>query len=212
MNNPTLSELCPICHHGSKPFFQDTHLKCENCRGIFMRKELLLSGEEEKQQYLTHLNDVHDTRYQTFVKPIVDAVLDNFGPLHRGLDFGAGTGPVISWLLSQQGYQIREYDPFFYPYPEILKEQYDYIVACEVVEHFYHPDREFALLKKLLRKGGMLFIMTLLYDDSIDFGRWFYKNEETHVFFYQAETVRWLQEKFDFSGLTIEKRLISFRN
>jgi 2-polyprenyl-3-methyl-5-hydroxy-6-metoxy-1,4-benzoquinol methylase len=176
-----------------------------------MRKELLLSGEEEKQQYLTHLNDVKDSRYQNFVRPIVDAVTAHFGPQHKGLDFGAGTGPVISWLLAQRGYEIVQYDPFFYPFPETLQREYDYIVACEVVEHFYHPEREFALLRNLLRKGGMLFIMTLLYDDSIAFSRWFYKNEDTHVFFYQAETFQWIQMRFAFSDLKIEKRLIRLR-
>jgi hypothetical protein len=52
--------------------------------------------------------------------------------------------------------------------------------------------------------------MTLLYSKDIDFDTWFYRNDETHVFFYQAKTLEWIKNNFAFSRLEIEKRLITF--
>jgi len=100
---------------------------------------------------MTHNNDVNDSGYHKFVSPIVNAVLNDFLPEHKGLDFGAGTGPVISKLLTDRNYQIKQYDPYFFNLPELLQKKYDYIVCCEVIEHFYDPDKEFQLLKSLLK-------------------------------------------------------------
>jgi len=67
----------------------------------------------EKECYQTHNNDILDKRYQQFVSPITSHIYNHFSPEDRGLDFGAGTGPVISYLLRQKEYQIKQYDPFF---------------------------------------------------------------------------------------------------
>jgi citrate lyase synthetase len=52
--------------------------------------------------------------------------------------------------------------------------------------------------------------MTDLYDESIDFAKWYYKNDVTHVFFYTKETFVWIQKEFGFRDLKIEKRLITY--
>jgi len=210
MINEHLSEACPLCYQAAKLFYRDTHLQCEQCGAIFRATVKHLNPDEEKKRYLSHNNDVNDSRYQNFVKPIVDAVTAHFGPQHQGLDFGAGTGPVISKLLTDRSYKIRQYDPFFHPHSALLKKKYDYIVACEVIEHFHKPREEFNRLTKMLLDRGMLFIMTMIYDDSIEFARWFYKNDESHCFFYREKTLHWIQKEFSFSNLKIDKRLIIY--
>jgi len=199
---------CPLCHSQGS-FLQPEFYTCPECDGIFRSPNHLPTLEAEKSRYETHNNDVHDTRYQEFVRPIVNAILSNFWPKNHGLDFGAGSGPVISHLLEQQGYLIKQYDPFFHPYPELLKQTYDYIACCEVIEHFHRPAFEFEQLKKLLRPGGSLFCMTHLYAPEIDFANWYYKNDFTHVFFYQQATMRWIQRHYGFSAIKIEERLIT---
>jgi len=81
-----------------------------------------------------------------------------------------------------------------------------------VIEHFSNPNKEFKLFKKLLKKGSKLYCMTDIYDDSIDFEKWYYKNDPTHIFFYHKKTFEWIKEKFDFKSVEIEKRLITFFN
>jgi SAM-dependent methyltransferase len=142
--------------------------------------------------------------------PIVKSVKKRFSGKHTGLDFGAGTGPVISKLLGDQNYHIELYDPIFHNYPEKLDSKYDYIVCCEVIEHFHNPGKEFKLLKSLLKNGGVLYCMTELYRTELNFLRWYYKNDETHVHFYQKETIEWISLNFGFSNVKIDGRLIQF--
>ena len=201
-----------MCHNEGTAFYKDVYYLCPECRGIFRPQRLLLDPQREKARYETHNNDVNDIRYQNFVAPVVNAVLQDFTPQHRGLDFGAGTGPVISKLLHDQDYQISLYDPFFHNYPELLTQKYDYIVCCEVIEHFYRPAKEFTLLKSLLKTEGRLYCMTEIYTPQIDFVRWRYRNDETHVFIYQAETLQWVKQAIDFTALKIDNRLIQFEN
>ncbi len=204
-------ETCPLCGSLANPFHKDEFFKCGNCRGIFRSKDSLLSPTEEKRRYENHNNDVNDSGYRAFVSPIVDAVMKSFTTDSLGLDFGSGTGPATSKMLQENGYVIKQYDPFFQNDVNVLNLKYDYIVSCEVIEHFHNPAKEFKLLKSLLRPNGHLFCMTLIYDESIDFSDWYYKNDPTHVFFYQEKTLEWVKENFGFSGLSIEGRLIELK-
>lgn len=208
-----MTENCPLCNSNSEVFYnapKQLFFCCNTCSGIFLSRNLLPTNEEEVERYQYHNNDVNDLGYQKFVSPIVDTVKTNFNTTHKGLDFGAGTGPVLSKMLQEAGYQIKQYDPFFHNYPELLNEKYDYIASCEVIEHFHYPYNEFELLKQLLLSNGKLICMTDIYNPIIDFGNWYYKNDPTHVFIYQQKTLEWIKTTFHFSGLEVEKRLITF--
>jgi len=177
-----------------------------------MDEYLRLNTKDEELRYETHNNDVFDVRYQNFVSPITKEILENFSEDHLGLDFGAGTGPVISKILKDNNFRIEAYDPFFHKDLKLLDEKYDYIACCEVMEHFYYPKKEFALLKKILLKGGNLYCMTEIYEERIDFSTWYYKNDPTHVFIYHKKTIEWIKNNFGFSDVNIKGRLIIFYN
>ncbi|PKP54048.1 MAG: methyltransferase [Bacteroidetes bacterium HGW-Bacteroidetes-1] len=209
------SELCPLCNSISQEFFHSKKAKyhiCSACKGIFVGKQYLPNPANELVRYREHNNDVNDVRYQNFVSPIVNAVLKAFKMDSIGLDFGAGPGPVISSLLREKDYQIALYDPIFHDNPELLLKQYEYIICCEVIEHFHQPAKEIQLLKTMLKEGGKLYCMTSIYNHNIDFEAWYYKNDITHVFFYQLETLHFICEHFDFSGLEIKNNFITFSN
>ncbi len=207
---------CPLCRGvacNASPFYQNNkqlYYQCGTCCGIFVSPELRPDRDTELSRYEQHNNDVEDTGYQKFVSPITSAIIRDFSTESKGLDFGAGTGPVISKLLNDQKFQIMQYDPFFHNHPELLNGQYDYIACCEVIEHFYNPNKEFQLLKKLLLPGGKLYCMTDIYDESINFEKWYYKNDPTHVFIYQTETINWIKKEFGFSNVSITGRLITW--
>lgn len=210
-----MTHSCLLCGTQSTFFinYKDRiYYTCPNCKGIFLEPEQRMETENEEKHYRFHNNDVEDPGYLNFVSPITKAVLNDFTPEHSGLDFGAGTGSAISKVLSDNQYNIKQFDPFFHNYIELLTEQYDYVVSCEVVEHFYNPKKEFKLLKKMLLPNGKLYIMTDLYSPEIDFKTWYYKNDHTHVFLYKKETMEWIAQKYSFKELTIEKRLIVFGN
>lgn len=147
---------------------------------------------------MQHKNDVTDVGYQNFVSPIIKAAENNYSTNSLGLDFGARTGQVISKVLGDKGYKIRQFDPFFFNDTNALQHRYVYIVCCEVIEYFHSPCKEFELLKKILKPKGHLYCMTHLYTKEIDDANWYYKNDNTHVFFYQRETLMKIKDSFNF--------------
>lgn len=191
-------------------FNDKKYYNCPTCQSIYMDSNNYLTSLEEKEHYQEHNNDVHDPKYQQFVSPIVKAVQRDFSPGAIGLDYGCGTGPVITKLLHDEGYELNLYDPFFANHPENLKFKYDYIVCCEVMEHFHTPNKEFYRLHSLLKPGGSLYMKTKIYSDQIDFETWYYKNDPTHVFFYRKETLEWIQQFYQFSDLIIEDTYMKF--
>ena len=208
-----IHQNCPLCENNSNLLYKDKqrlYYKCFNCMSVFLDRNHLPGRDSEKKRYLEHNNDVNDPRYRRFVKPIIDAVLRDFAIDDTGMDYGAGTGPVISKILKENDYMINQYDPFFHYSPELLKNKYNYIVCCEVIEHFHNPVKDFKLLREMLWPGGKLYCMTELYDDSISFHNWYYKNDPTHVFFYNREAFEWIVDKYGFSKLEIDGRLVTF--
>ncbi len=202
---------CPLCHHVGKPFFKEEFYLCSHCSGIFRNCNNFISSEEERKRYEQHNNDVNDPGYQQFVSPITSFVLNTFSPASTGLDFGAGTGPVISKILKENGFQIMEYDPYFANDKFLLTKTYDYIVCCEVIEHFQNPAIEFDKLYEMLAPQGALVCMTHLYTPDIPFQNWYYKNDPTHVFIYQQDTIEYIAEAFHLKSFEVRNRLIVWR-
>lgn len=210
----TPDDKCPLCGSGgARPFCsagKRSYFRCDICGGIFMAELDRLSRNEERARYLRHNNDILDQGYRNFVSPIVRSIAARQEVSDRGLDFGAGPGPVVAAMLRELNFSIALYDPFFHADTSVLKEQYDFIVCSEVMEHFYNPYAEFVTLRGLLGAGGHLFCTTHLYDETIDFRRWYYKDDPTHVFFYTEATIRWIQQNIGFAYSEIDHRLILF--
>lgn len=205
-------KTCPLCQGTSVSFYQFVFFECVTCGGIFRAPEFLPTLEDEKARYEEHHNDVKDAKYQQFVSPITSSVQRDYTTGSLGLDFGSGTGPVLSKVLQDAGYKIYQYDPFFENKPEVLEHKYDYIACCEVIEHFHFPKQEFLLLKSLLKPGGNLYCMTHLFTPAINFDNWYYRRDKTHSFIYQPKTMTWIQQEFGFRSVSIDGRLITLTN
>lgn len=205
---------CPLCSHPAEPFRKARkrdYWHCSGCGSVMMDPRDYVTPWEEKSRYETHNNDVEDPRYQNFVAPLVRQIISGHSPAGAGLDFGSGTGPVITKLLRDQGYQVQTFDPFFDNNTSLLREKYDYIACCEVAEHFHKPRQEFEMLRGLLKPGGKLYLMTRLYEPHIDFASWNYKNDETHVFFYSRRAMEWIADNMGFSGVAfLNDQMITF--
>jgi SAM-dependent methyltransferase len=204
---------CSLCSAKASFFcqFRTLHYyRCSGCRSILLDPGMYLSREKEKSRYEEHNNDVNDPGYQQFVMPLVKQVEKKFNQTHKGLDFGAGTGPVVTKLLQDKGFKMELYDPFFCNNPLALNQTYNFIICCEVIEHFHFPKREFKLLRSLLKPGGSLYLMTEVYQDDLDFVNWHYKNDPTHVFFYHNHALIWIKKHLNFARLEREGRLIQF--
>ena len=198
---------CPLCQ--SSPLYSiRTQLKrsffrCSNCDLVFLNPSERLSTLEEKARYETHENDVTDTKYQEFVSPLVNWITGQLPRGSSGLDFGAGTGPILATELEKHGFKMDKYDPFFWPDQAPLGKSYDFVVASEVVEHFADPKKEFELLKRLIKPGGILGLMTLLHDAKTEIENWYYLKDPTHICAYSEKTFEWLRKNLSFTHLSI---------
>jgi len=203
---------CTLCGTALVQHMDRTYLTCTVCHALVMDAAYVPDREEELRHYHTHHNDVYDPRYRRFTSPITDHVLAHFTPQHSGLDYGCGPGPVISTVLHEHGYRVAQYDPFFDRDPQPLSATYDFIVCCEVIEHFHRPAEEFARLRDMLNPDGHLVCMTSLYHPGIDFATWRYRKDPTHVFILLAETVDHITEHFGFrEGQVRDGRFVVWR-
>jgi len=209
--NSTENENCRLCGQETIPFYGNVFFQCSNCKGISKKTSLLPDLDKEKKRYDHHQNSPSDG-YAEFVSPLLNHLLNSFTNKNIGLDFGCGPDSVISKILTEKKYIIKKFDPFYENHPEILEENYDFVIVIEVVEHFHQPFLEFKKLKNLLNVNGELLIMTHLFDTSINFEKWYYKNDFTHVFFYTHETFDWIKKQYNFSELEINGRFIRLRN
>jgi len=152
---------------------------------------------------------VEDPRYQEFMRPLIELI--EKGPGRDVLDFGCGGGPVIHFLLEPRGFRVSLYDPYFHPEQKSLERHYDFIAASEVMEHVYDPGKEFARLRRLLRPGGRLGVMTVQCSAHTNFDDWYYRRDPTHVVFYARETLEWIRDEYRFKELKIHSdRLAEF--
>ncbi|RLD77397.1 MAG: methyltransferase [Bacteroidetes bacterium] len=205
-----MTHSCPLCSNNGILLYQDdkhTFYQCNVCKGIYRDPDELLKKDEERERYYLHQNHINDHGYIKFADPIISFVKNNFNSNQKGLDFGAGHTPVISEILKRNNFKVEIYDPLFFDNKKVLGGKYDFIISCEVIEHFYNPRVEFELLYKMLNLKGKLICMTDIFNGS-NFDSWYYKTDPTHVFLYQKETFQWIKKHFGFSGIIIESRLI----
>lgn len=172
---------------------------CEACEAVLLDEACLPTPPDEFAYYRLHENDVDDPRYRSFVSRLGGPLLQRLKPGCEGLDYGCGPGPALAAILGEHGHAVTLYDPFFHPDAAALKRTYDFIICCEVAEHFHRPGDEFARLDTLLRPGGLLGLMTCFRTDDRRFANWQYRHDPTHVVFYREETLRMVAARFGWS-------------
>ena len=204
---------CPLCTADAGIFFetpQKRYFRCSACAAVFLDPTSRVSSDDEKKRYELHRNDPSNHGYLAFLAPLIREIEERFDVRHEGLDFGSGPEPVLADILRAKGYSVALYDPYFSPDQTTLARTYDFIVCCEVIEHFCDPAKEFALMRGLLKPGGALICMTDPYVETLNFKNWYYKNDATHVFFYHEKTFELIKERFGFSSLEVKGRVAVF--
>ncbi len=204
---------CTLCNGATTPFCNTNnkhYFKCLVCDAVLLDSQFFITAEAEKKRYQLHQNNIEDIGYQQFVKPITDAVLNTFNNTQSGLDFGSGTGPVITKILRKKTFEMTTYDPFFDNNLNALKQTYDFIVCCEVIEHFNNPQKEFMRLRQLLKPNGKMYCMTSVLNETINFKTWYYKNDATHVIFYTPKTAYYIAKTFGFNKVVVKGNLLVF--
>ncbi len=188
---------CPVCRAVHTDDFFPGYRSCPDCEAVFLRPELFLIPEEERERYLLHENDPDDPGYREFLSRLAGPLLERLPAGQEGLDYGCGPGPALARILEEAGHRVRLYNPFFHRDPKVLEREYDFITYTETAEHFHDPAGEFFRLDELLKSDGLLGVMTAFLPEAADFPRWHYRRDPTHVVFYRETTFRHLADRFD---------------
>ncbi|MBI9104185.1 MAG: class I SAM-dependent methyltransferase [Spirochaetales bacterium] len=196
MEPKTDNSICPLCSENKIDFYFKDRIReyflCTNCGLVFVPPLFHLNMEEEKSRYDLHQNNPEDEGYRKFLSRFADPLCDRLKSGQTGLDFGCGPGPVLSILLKRKGYPMSLYDPFYYNDPSILENTFDFITATEVAEHFSSPGMEFKHLFGMIKRGGLLGLMTMMVSSKDAFGSWYYIQDQTHICFYSIRTFEYL--------------------
>ncbi len=212
------SNHCPLCHGNECLFFfQDTknakhsYQHCPNCDLVFVEPSCRLDQQAEKSRYDMHQNDGTEQHYVDFLSRLATPMLNHLpNSQAEGLDFGSGKSQAMANLFRQAGHSCQCYDIFYYPDNELLKQQYDFIVASEVIEHLYDPKTIFEQWLSMLNPNGLLGIMTGFRPAPEAFPNWWYKNDPTHVMLFSEKSFAYLEEHYSLKVKHQSKNVLVF--
>jgi SAM-dependent methyltransferase len=198
-----VSQSCPLCHSSAiQPYFEQqkrAYLSCKKCELVFLSKSFYLTESQQKSRYDKHQNHPDNENYRDFLSKLATPLLTLLPKNDKVLDFGCGAGSALPIIFKNQGFQMDLFDKFYANNPEVFSRQYDFITATEVFEHLEYPAVEIKRLFGLLTENGVLGVMTQLLTDEVDFKRWYYKNDPTHICFFRKNTLRYLADKYQTS-------------
>ena len=210
---------CLLCDSPTEIFFSkqskqrgqlDYRLCQDKCGLAFLDPTHRVDANREKARYNEHNNTANDG-YVAFLKRVTDDLIPHIKSDMIGLDFGCGPNPVLSTIMNDAGYEMYNYDPFYFPNKSALSQQYDFITATEVIEHVYDPAQVIDQLKSLLKPNGILAIMTETMLDPERFADWWYHRDITHVCFYSEQTLQWIADQQNWKLAIPQKNIAIFK-
>ena len=209
MNTQT---TCPLCKSKNNSLLYKDHLRdylqCTNCDLVFVPTEYHLSLAEEKERYDTHNNNPKDSRYRQFLSQLTNPLNLLIPNRSFGLDFGCGPGPALSLMLEEKGHRVELYDKFYYQNQSVFDKTFDFIAMTEVIEHLSDPIFEIERLKSILKPDGVIAIMTQTLTQNTDFKAWYYKNDPSHIGFYNQKSLGYLADYFELEITHYSERVI----
>ncbi|MBU2512990.1 methyltransferase domain-containing protein [bacterium] len=195
--------ICPLCKHTNLYLYhQDkkrSYQYCNTCHLVFVPPEFLPSPQEEYKRYQLHQNDTGSEGYVRFLNSFIAPLRRRLPPNSRGLDFGSGSVPVLTYLLQEEGFEVENYDPYFFNRRSVLEGKYDFVTCVETAEHFFNPAEEWGLISRLVKPGGWIGVKTEMITEKTDFASWHYKSDITHVCFYSRLTFEWIGGRYNLS-------------
>ncbi|MGL5047821.1 MAG: class I SAM-dependent methyltransferase [Shewanella sp.] len=203
---------CPLCHNSQiRLLHQDKKRRfyvCMACELTFADAHSHLPPAAEKQRYGRSRIALKQKQLSQFILPLLTQLEQQQAGSLLGLNFGRILDDESLATIENAGHKLNQYDPFFAPNHDVLKQTYDFICCYRVFEHFQYPIKEWTLLSQRLHPGGWLAISTPLLTELDGFAKWHYKNNLTHVSFYRRQTFEYLANNSDIQLLFAVKDLV----
>ncbi len=203
---------CPLCNCSSANYVGNS-FSCPECKLIFKTPLSFLSKDDEDKRYQSHQNSNQDQGYIDFLNKLATPLQKFIKQNDELLDYGCGPFSQISKILESEVKSTSFYDPLFFPNSEVTSRLYDVVTCTEVVEHFKSAKDDWEQLLSTVKPNGILGIMTQFYNEEINFQKWWYKNDPTHIVFYRQETLDYIAKKYSLKVLYNDQRsVIIFQN
>ena len=186
-------------------------MQCLNCEFVFVPSQYHLSESEERKRYDTHNNNPDDPRYRQFLSQLTEPLNEIISSYSYGLDFGSGPGPTLSLMMQEKGHQMDLFDKFYARNQSVFEKSFDFITLTEVLEHLCDPVFELERLASILKSKGILAVMTQTLTQDIDFKSWYYKNDPSHIGFYNDKSLTCLASLLELEITQFSDRVIFFK-
>ena len=186
-------------------------MQCLECDFVFVPSQYHLSQSEERKRYDTHNNNPEDPRYRQFLSQLTEPLNEIISSDSCGLDFGCGPGPTLSLMMQEKGHQMDLYDKFYARNQSVFEKSFDFITLTEVLEHLCDPVFELERLASILKSKGILAVMTQTLTQDIDFKSWYYKNDPSHIGFYNDKSLTCLAVLLELEKTQFSDRVIFFK-
>ena len=192
--------VCPLCC-GKKinflcRFINRDYYRCDECVLAFVPAFDHLSATDEVLRYDKHNNTSDSPGYVKYLEEVAGYLSKIPLEKPKVLDFGCYKTEVLVSILEGQGYDCKGYDPCYGVGLSNISQKYDVVIMCEVIEHLCNINKEISLLKTLLNEQtGYILIRTELYSKDKDIEKWWYANDETHIFLPSEHSIALIAEK-----------------
>jgi SAM-dependent methyltransferase len=186
---------CKLCHASAcVPAGRNKHrefVHCPDCGLVFVPPEFWLGEDDERARYAHHDNSPANEGYVKFLGQVADVVAGLGVGQPRVLDFGSGEKAVLAEILRQRGFDCVAYDPLYGKGTSAVRDRYDLVVLCEVIEHLRDLRAELALLEQRLSPGGRIVVRTQYYPSVAGMSSWWYARDATHLNFFSERTLEY---------------------
>ena len=113
--------------------------------------------------------------------------------------------------MQEKGHQMDLYDKFYARNQSVFEKSFDFITLTEVLEHLCDPVFELERLASILKSKGILAVMTQTLTQDIDFKSWYYKNDPSHIGFYNDKSLTGLASLLELEITQFSDRVIFFK-
>ena len=158
---------------------------------MFVPREFWLNADEERARYAHHDNSPANEGYVEYLRQVADAVARLAVDKARVLDFGSGEQAVLAEILRQRGFDCVAYDPLYRKGQAALRDRYNIVVLCEVIEHLHDLRAEILSLKRCLGPRGRIVVRTQCYPSVAEMTSWWYARDATHLNFFAERTLEY---------------------
>lgn len=213
---------CRMCESSAvrRIFVKDSipYFSCQSCRFVFSVPATNANFQEDlsdyEPAYLDYLG-ASDEDSENMAGLLRWA--NRFGAVARGrvLDVGSGSGKFVHYLRDQgaDAHGLEPARPLFERYLEphgyfsndtiesyaaAHGREFDFLFACDVIEHVERPDVFLASAAKLLRGSGILFVSTPDVGSLTArlSGRWWHYYNKYHLSYLSRQTINALAVRY----------------